>query len=165
MSETEKSGRPVEPETRACPLATSWTDTELAYFAGFIDGEGSFVLHHRKGSHVYSCQLQVGNTDARVLEWIQTRFGGSVNLERRNNPKHKLVYRWISEANSLSDVITALLPYLVVKKDQAELILAYRRTLPQVVKTHRSTYDTPNHVKDERHRIHGKLAMLNRRGA
>lgn len=146
-------------------MSSTWAEAELAYFAGLIDGEGSFVLHHRRGSHVFACQLQIGNTDVRMLEWVRERFGGSITLERRNNSKHKPVWRWVSNANTLSDAITALLPYLIVKKDQAELILAYRRTLGAIVNSRRSTYDTPAHVKTERFRIHSQLAMLNRRGA
>ena len=143
----------------------SWTETELAYFAGISDGEGSFVLHRHKTGYRFSCQLQVGNTDVRLLEWVRARFGGSVNLERRHNTAHKPVYRWVCQADNLSEMMTALLPYLIAKRDQAELMLAYRRTLPPMIRTKRSTNDVPEHVKAERSRIHGSLAMLNRRGA
>ena len=143
----------------------SWSEVELAYFAGIVDGEGSFVLHRHKHGYRFSCQLQVGNTDVRLLEWIRARFGGSVNLEKRHNIKHKPVYRWVGQSSNLSDVIGGILPYLIAKKDQAELMLAYRRTLPPMIRTKRSTNDVPEHVKTERIRIHSSLAILNRRGA
>lgn len=143
----------------------SWTEAELAYFAGILDGEGSFVLHRHKDGYRFACQMQVGNTDVRLLEWIRARFGGSVNRERRPNTTHKPVYRWVSQADTMDAVITAVLPYLIVKKDQAELMLAYRRTLAPMIRTKRSTNDVPEHVKSERIRIHGSLAILNRRGA
>jgi hypothetical protein len=72
-------------------VSHEWTETELAYLAGIIDGEGCFTLHREKNSHRFASQLQIGNTDLRLLEWVKTRFGGSVNFERRNNPRHKTV--------------------------------------------------------------------------
>lgn len=146
-------------------MLQSWAEAELAYFAGILDGEGSFVLHRNRIGYRFSCQVQVGNTDIRIMEWIRVRFGGSVNQERRSNVKHKPIYRWVSQADNLDSLLTAVQPYLVAKRDQAELLLAYRRTLPPMIRTKRSTNDVPEHVKSERIRIHGSLAMLNRRGA
>ena len=146
-------------------MARLWTDVELAYLAGIIDGEGSFVLHRHKDGYRFASQLQVGNTDVRMLEWIAARFGGNVRLERRSNLKHKPIYRWVSDASMLDALITATLPYLICKRDQADLMLAYRRTLPPIIRTKRSTNDVPEHVKTDRIRIHKSLAVLNRRGA
>ena len=145
-------------------LVTSWTDTDLAYFAGIIDGEGCFAMHQQPVGHVFALQLQIGNTSPQLMEWIRSKFGGSVNLEKRNNPRHKPVFRWLATADSLDAIVPAIIPFLVVKKAQAELFLAYRRTLGPKVKSHRSTYDTPLAVKRERARIHSEIRVLNQRG-
>ena len=142
---------------------TPWTDTDLAYFAGIIDGEGSFAIHNN-GTHRFALQLQIGNTSPLLMEWVRSRFGGSVNLEKRNNPRHKPVFRWLAQADALDQILPALLPYLVVKKAQADLFLAYRRTLAPKINTKRSTNDTPLAVKRERFRIHSELSALNKRG-
>jgi hypothetical protein len=144
-------------------LTSSWADKDLAYFAGIIDGEGCFCLHNH-GTHRFGAQLQVGNTDPRLLEWIQSRFGGSVNMERRTNKAHKPVWRWIAHVDNLTELITAILPFLIVKRDQADLMLAYRRTLAPKISTGRSTTKTPESVKRERSQIHLQLSTLNRRG-
>lgn len=100
-----------------------------------------------------------------MLQWIEARFSGSVRIERRPNVKHKTVWRWWSNADNLTDVITALLPFLITKRDQAELMLAYRRTLSPKINSKRSTSKTSEAVKLERAEIHSQLAVLNRRGA
>jgi len=143
------------------------THEEFAYLAGIIDGEGSFTLHQhsRKGSsHRFSSQLQIGSTDPRLLEWIRLRFGGSVRLEHRRNSSHKPMFRWIAHADYLADLIYGALPYLIIKREQAELFLAYRATLAPFIDRARSTYKTPQHVKEERFKIHDQLSALNRRG-
>lgn len=142
----------------------SWSQTEIAYLAGIIDGEGCFCLHDQ-GSHKFSCQLQIGNTDLRLLQWIRTTFGGSVNYERRHNPKHKVVWRWLAHQAEIDHILPAIMPFLIVKKNQAELMLAYRATLAPRINKMRSTRKTPEHVKRTRADIHSQLAVLNRRGA
>ena len=119
---------------------------------------------HKHSAHRFGCQLQIGNTSPQLMEWIRSKFGGSVNLENRNNPKHKPVFRWLSSADALDHIVPAILPYLVIKKAQAELFLAYRRTLAPKINTKRSTNDTPLAVKRERFRIHSELSALNKRG-
>lgn len=145
-------------------MNSSWTETELAYFAGIIDGEGCFTLHNF-GTHRFARQLHVGNTDVRMLEWIRARFGGNVKLERRSKLQHKPVWRWYSDANNLDAVIAAVMPYLICKKDRAELMLAYSATLAPRIRSKRSTHRTSDSVKSERTRIHSELSILNRRGA
>jgi hypothetical protein len=144
---------------------TTWTETDLAYFAGIIDGEGCFCLHN-PGNHRFSCQLHIGNTSPQLMEWIQAKFGGKVNAEKRNNLRHKPVFRWYANADDLDELITAVYPYLVVKRAQADLILAYRRTLaPKPYRdVNRSTRTVSDGVKIERSRIHGELQLLNKRG-
>ena len=112
----------------------------------------------------FSARLQIGNTDLRLLNWVQSHFGGTVSLERRNNLAHKQIFRWLASADDLDALIPALLPYLIVKRDQAELVLAYRATLPPKVRTHRSTHDRPQHITDERLKLRERLQALNKRG-
>ena len=144
-------------------MKTDWTDSELAYLAGIIDGEGCFVLHDH-GSHRFGCALAVGNTDPRLTEWLRARFGGSVGVEKRGQ-RWKACYRWKASAKDLESIILAVLPFLVIKRDRAELILAYRRTLNPSISGPRKADVTSQAVKTERRAIHSQLAVLNKRGA
>lgn len=142
-------------------MTRSWTSTELAYLAGIIDGEGSFSLKRRRDqSGMWPSQLCVGNTDMRLMDWLKSHFGGNFSIETRPNPKHKPVGRWTASAKDIAPIVQAVLPYLVIKKSQAELILAYRRTVPAV----RTEWKTAPAVTAERTRIHSALSVLNRRG-
>lgn len=77
----------------------------------------------------------------------------------------KPVYRWKANATDLDTIITAVLPFLVIKRDRAELMLAYRRTLNPPISGQRTADVTPDSVKSERRDLHAQLAILNRRGA
>jgi hypothetical protein len=143
----------------------SWTETELAYFAGIIDGEGSFSLTQTRNSPNWcTSQLAVANTDPRLMAWIKTRFGGSIkdDLYRRNpRPRSKPMFRWVAAATDLATVVNAILPYLVLKREQAELFLAYRATVPSAGAKYAKISDS---VLADRRLIRQKITDLNRRG-
>ena len=75
------------------------------------------------------------------------------------------MWRWVAHHTELDAILAAILPFLIVKKNQAELFVAYRSTLAARINTKRSTAKTPDHIKSKRADIHSQLAMLNRRGA
>ena len=147
----------------------SWTDTDLAYFAGILDGEGCFALRRRRGSK-FDCNVLVANTDLRLISWLQTHFGGRIDFESRTPPQKNL-WHWTTSSHSLTELLEAVLPFLVIKRDRAELMLAYRATLaPRAQKTRHSagvawsSRPTTDAVKQERANIHAQLSVLNKRG-
>ena len=99
------------------------------------------------------------------MEWIQARFGGTVRNEGRQTTRQKPVWRWTARASEYDELLPSLLPYLVIKKQQAELFIAYRKTVAAKVRTGRATAKTTDDTKRERSRIHSELVILNRRGA
>jgi hypothetical protein len=106
-------------------------NTDLAYAAGFIDGEGCIDFYTRH----YTCvmdtsvtikshsRIRVNNTNEEVLLWLQTKFGGSVFIAK-TNPKHKHQWTWqLVEERKVNNLLRLLLPYLIVKREKAERIL------------------------------------------
>lgn len=115
---------------------------------------------HRHAEGRYGAQLQIGNTDACLMQWIHQRFGGSLSLEHRKNPKHQPVWRWTAAARDLDVLIQSVLPYLITKKAQAELFLAFRRTLNSVARVSHSTARKSEAARAEGARIHARLVAL-----
>jgi hypothetical protein len=107
----------------------------LGYVAGLIDGEGNLTISksidRKKGRHYsYTPTLQIGNTDPRMTAWLRGRLGGSVDQvtapARLAKPHWKPLHRWRLHGSNVDLVLVAVLPYLVTKRDQAELILRFR---------------------------------------
>jgi hypothetical protein len=145
--------------------APIWQSADLAYLAGIIDGEGSFALHYSKSRSRMHVQLQIGNTDLRLMDWIRTKFGGSVTPERRTSSKWKLMFRWVAQSDTLSHLTRAVLPYLIVKRQQAELLLAFRATLALKLEKSYSTHAVSTQIFEQRLAIRDQLRVLNKRGA
>lgn len=116
------------------------TALELAWLAGLWDGEGSFSFalqrQKRNGRHRYltiAASAYVGMTDKPTIErvaeildvhqvgrHIRVRAGGA-----RRRPLHVLT---ITGLRRLDGFLPLVLPYLVTKKEQAELAMAFVRS-------------------------------------
>lgn len=126
---------------RKDPLLTP-TETDWAYIAAMMDGEGSFsitktTIKDRKGRpyNAFDCKVMVSNTSKVLIEWIENRFGGSsiisvkhISKKARANGQKSLkpCYRWMAEGYENQVVfILKILPYLVIKLEQAKIALEF----------------------------------------
>lgn len=108
------------------------TPTEAAYFAGFVDGEGTIGLYRarrRESKSGYRLQshLAVANTDMPVLEAIQRMCGNGRLVQTTNpaKPHHKPGYLLRFSPNQIRHVLPQLQPYLLIKGRQAEYVLEF----------------------------------------
>lgn len=132
---------------------------EAAYMAGFWDGDGHFTLVRCCRGKGYAPALGVANTCRDVLIWFRRKIGReSIRIHQYCPYKNqKLAFSLeIRGHNTAIGVIRAVLPYLIVRKRQAQLLLEYcllRNGLPS----------RRVHVPRER-RIYLELRKLNKKG-
>ena len=99
----------------------SKTDSELLnYLAGIVDGEGCIGGYSRWHSRrSFSVSVHVCMTNSIIPSMFVDRFGGHVLLEKKKTTAGKPIFRWSAFCNKAADVLEILVPYLVLKKDQA----------------------------------------------
>ena len=102
------------------------TPEQCAWAAGFMDGEGSIYIrepHGRKGHRSsYAIVVNISQDDIRPMLFIQNLWGGSVNPGPvRDNGKCST--RWTVTALSAARFLEDILPFLLVKREQASLAL------------------------------------------
>lgn len=97
---------------------------EIAWAAGFFDGEGSIGIYATgKTGYQYRLSVQVsqkGNTDS--LEKFKELFGGQISCQ----DKSQNYWRWMVYSRQAGNMLEIILPYLVVKKKQAEVALSFQ---------------------------------------
>lgn len=107
-----------------------------AYVAGLIDGEGSFCMCKVAGESamaqhrinpVYNCKIRIGMTSRTAVQYVADTFPnmGSFYNEgvRKDRPDYQIMYRWeVSNRNHICNIIDLLIPYLMVKKEQATIL-------------------------------------------
>lgn len=86
---------------------------ELAYLAGFFDGEGS-LGHYRTGAKgIRSFTLTMANTDREIVDTFHRTFGGHVNDKPPSNGfNKKMMWQWRVTGDKAWDAYYALRPYL-----------------------------------------------------
>jgi hypothetical protein len=138
------------------------------YIAGFVDGEGYFGLIKKSSKvctkgYYYTPVLKIAQVSRNdgVLRAIK-EFIGHGNLELR-----KALQANASDSTSLEfrgmkrviPIIDKLLPYLMVKKKQAELLKEFSE-----IKIVQSGYSHDMETDRKRTEIYHKIKLLNKRG-
>src|SRR5690242_18139412 len=133
-------------------------ETDKAYLAGIIDGEGSITILHRnshKGNPVpRTMRLQVYNTNKEIIDWLLSKFGGM--SYKSNRGKNKPVMEWYVSANNASDILKLALNYLIIKKNQAVLAIEFQEKF----KPHHGLDRVPPNEVIERINMDTKLRMM-----
>lgn len=102
--------------------------TDLAYLAGFFDGEGTLFIEHLslKRSNSYRLRVSVGQTNRWILERYRMAFGGSVRLNRVEHGNHKPLWQWQVSCKAAGEFLKAIYPYLILKQSEAKVALEFQ---------------------------------------
>ena len=104
---------------------------KLAYLAGLLDGEGHFsILYDKKGKTKFNGVVGIVKTDPSMIHWLKDNFGGSIYhwKGKSKKPHWKEKYEWRVYSYHMTDLVKRVLPYLVVKKQHAKILLDFRKT-------------------------------------
>lgn len=101
------------------------SEVEKAYLAGLFDGEGCIACNFHSGGSIVLSVRFCNTNEAAVFRMYQL-FEGSFNVVKWNprNMKKRL-WQWSLGGGNCRFFLETLLPYLKIKKKQAELALAY----------------------------------------
>jgi hypothetical protein len=99
------------------------TDTDHAWAAGFLDGEGCFYIG-RKGPRGWRVSLSASQNNRSPLDKLATMYGGTVHVQyHASEARRNVCWQWqVASAIALRRALPEILPHLVGKKEEAELI-------------------------------------------
>ena len=111
------------------------TEPAKAYLAAMIDAEGCVGLAAVKSRTAlpefplgFIPRVLVTNSHLGLLELIKSVVGyGTLYHAKKNstNPNWSPIHRWTAAANHARQLLADVLPYLVIKRRQAELVIAF----------------------------------------
>jgi hypothetical protein len=110
------------------------TTEELAYIAGFFDGEGSITIHHngkpspRAVSPNHTLQVSIGNTDPQIIAWLHREFGGGFQVRKGGRDHHRPVAQWFLRAAKALPFLEAIQPFVRMKKRQVGVAIEFQRS-------------------------------------
>lgn len=108
-------------------------ETDLAYLAGLIDGEGYVGI---KKALAYRCQgrqtpgyharIQVRMVDEQAIRHLAETLGGWYYKEKASAAHGRPLYCYQASNKKAEHILRALLPYLRVKTEAAQAVLLLR---------------------------------------
>ena len=105
------------------------------YTAGIIDGEGCISIYiskrweKRRQKYVYRPVLEISayQADKRLTDWLLFHYGGACYEHTMKNSSRP-GYQWTApRGKAREDFLLQIMPYLLMKKDQAQLALDFLR--------------------------------------
>src|SRR5439155_14127434 len=119
---------PYRPLLLIAEAAPPIPSDEVAYTAGFFDGEGcvNIARYLKRGRPYHTLAIIFTNTDFRVLEWLQRRWGGHLTKPILRNSSRQRPYRHLRfSAGPARPLLLAMLPHLIIKKSEVETALEF----------------------------------------
>jgi hypothetical protein len=114
------------------------TLAEIAWFAGFFDGEGSLGIYgykrYKNEGYSYTPKLQLASTNAYAIKYcvdILNKIGVNPKIYQKEPQKKNHKEAWQIYFTKFSDMIKVLpiiKDYLIIKKPHAELTLSFVRS-------------------------------------
>lgn len=151
------------------PTRANQIETDRAWAAGFLDGEGYIgtvecTKGHIKNGKVpknrsFSAVVHAAQTKRDVLVELQKVLGGTLGTSRC---KTGIVYQWRAYGDNTIQALKAVLPYLKGKPRQAALVIEFQLTKVRDLKTPGWKRLTPE-AHAHRLAIHTELQQLNAR--
>jgi hypothetical protein len=168
-----RAGIPVEHGVSPTPWhqPKEFSETDWAYLAGLLDGEGCIGVHLRARQHRGSEQknhapsfrilLNVTNTNREVLDWLRSYLGGSVTQKTRETLRNRPAWVWRQQRTDAAQaILKKCLPYLKIKRQQAEIALKF----PGCVKVN-NWMSEASEIAELKRSLYLQTKHLNRRGS
>jgi hypothetical protein len=100
---------------------------DWARLAAYIDGEGSIQIRPHRARSNHALNISITNTDYRLLVWLESNFGGKIyKVVGCKTTTKKHVWRWEARAAGCRPILEGCLPYFIVKREQAEIAIAFK---------------------------------------
>lgn len=107
------------------------SETDLAWAAGIIDGEGSITIQRASAGHAAIPYLSLWNSSEIMVREIVRFLGGAMYVTGPNRRKPVIVksrrhlWRWYVSGRAALAALLLVRPYLRTKTSQAELALTF----------------------------------------
>lgn len=108
--------------------------TDAAYIAGLVDGEGTVTLSRRHRNENRHIVVSISNTERPLLEYVLSSVGaGKITGKRTYQPQHTASYTYTISNRQALRLLDQIFPFLkTYKAYRSELVLRdYIRLTPR----------------------------------
>ena len=139
---------------------------QAAYAAGLFDSEGHVSIRQNGGPGWRPnliLQVSVVNTDPRAVGWLQATFGGFVGRYPGSGaPRGRDRWLWVEQASGAASFLRVVVPWLVAKRDRAEIAVAFQEARNRARRTGPRTHEVLTAQLEARAQIRAMNAGLHK---
>jgi hypothetical protein len=115
---------------------------KIIYCAGIVDGEGYVGIKKSKyarhcPSPTYHERIQIRMVEEGAISFFKELFGGNYYKEKPHTGKGRMLYCYQASDLIAYRICKTLLPFLIIKKKNAELIIQLRKSKDTITKKER----------------------------
>lgn len=146
------------------------SNEDLAYIAGFVDGEGtiSILRYYKSQKSTYKSKrrmdwrafIGISNTNKDILDWIMLTVGAGNISKSLRHEGYKIVWKYSLSGSNAILFVKVLLPYLKIKRTNALILIELGKTLA----TSYIPRKTPECIMAKREELTNQIQFLNKRG-
>lgn len=103
-------------------------ETDLAYTAGYIDGDGCFFIGKIKTSPFYQDTFSIISTHLDNIEWFKSRFIGNIHVKHTRQKNRIPSYHFVFKNDGLED-LKYIYPFLIEKREECQVFQKFRDPL------------------------------------
>jgi len=100
-------------------------ELELAYIAGLLDAEASFIIYKISNRPSYLLEVAYRKTDYNTLQYLADIFGGRVRPAPLSPGNKRDVWLWKLVSARAYSLLTHIYPFLRVKRRRAEICMEF----------------------------------------
>ena len=146
------------------------SNEDLAYIAGFIDGEGCVTLAKQvqniRGVEyvVYYPLLNIANNYKPALDWVKETVGYGSVCKKSRDARTNRVQGWYYSAQyaKATAVLKLVRPYLKIKGKQADIAIEFQET--KGIRDSKFQGSVPVEIMAIRMGLVAQIRLLNKRG-
>lgn len=137
-------------------ISPHYEEKELAYFAGFFDGEGNINIQHQNKTknhdyEQYYLRVCVSQKDPKILHVFKTMFNGNVP------PSKKGDNQWVVYSQNASDFLKIIKPYLRLKQEECLIAIRFQK----LVRIHHGKMTpTPQSLLEKQAQLYKELRLV-----
>ena len=141
-----------------------------SYLAGVMDSDGSFSIckRKRKGNKFFYrtvAQLTWKNTEKskEIFDELLREYGGKYHIikSRGFSKKGTTFLKYNLEGDSLVYLLQSIIPYLRLKKRQAEIVIELKLLRKKWLGKTRGPWDKPSYIWEEEEKLYLENLLLN----
>jgi hypothetical protein len=143
---------------------------ERTYLAGCIDCDGFITIKrdtyklrkvHDASVPIFYERIGFKQVKPEIVDMLYNTFGGYRSIQKPTAKNGKPLYSWDCRNLQANLCIRTIMPYLRIKKEQAELCMELRKSLEKTKRIRNPHTNIPASELELRERLFNKIKSLN----